>query len=213
MYTFRCHSIDFRISFFLVKILQLFVSLHNRYLFSCCFYPFFFPVLIMVSLDIFCVMLICLWFMLSLGLWFCMFYQIWKIYWNYFLKYFFLHLPWLCPLFLGHQLHIIWKLLVLSHSWLRLSICLSYFFLCIFNLDSFYSYVLILMNHFLLQGLISVSRSIQLILNFGYYILKSRSLVLYYYLPFLSLYLHLLKSLSIFIVAISKSLLVIPSPL
>ena len=67
-----------------------------------------------------------------------------KKYWNYLWKYFFLHLPRLCPLFPGHQLHIIWKLLVLTHSWLRFSICLSYvfFFSLYFNLDSFYSYIL-----------------------------------------------------------------------
>ena len=67
-----------------------------------------------------------------------------KKYWNYFWKYFFLCLPRLCPFFLGHQLHIIWKLLVLTHSWLRFSICLSYFFFSslYFNLDSFYSYIL-----------------------------------------------------------------------
>ena len=78
-----------------------------------------------------------------------------KKYWNYLWKYFFLRLPRLCPLFLGHQPHIIWKLLVLTHSWLRFSICLSYvffFFLCISTW--IVSIPISLINNFLLQGLI-----------------------------------------------------------
>lgn len=116
---------------FWLRFCSLFVSLHNRYLFSCCFYPFFFQFDYGVPRYILCYAYLLMVYQYHWDFDFVCFIKFEKIYWNYFWKYFFLHLPWLCPLFLGHQLHIIWKLLVLSHSWLRLSICLSYFFLCI----------------------------------------------------------------------------------
>lgn len=121
--------------YFWLRFCSLFVSLHNRYPFFLLLLSFFSPVWLCVPRYILCyAYLLTMVYQYHWDFDFIDFYQVWKKCWNYFWKYFSLHLPRLCPLFLGHQLHIIWKLLVLSHSWLRFSICLSYgffFFLCI----------------------------------------------------------------------------------